>query len=127
MSAEAPTMVELVLELDCAMQRFDAATAHLSRGMGKRARRQVIEAYEAVRAAAGRVAMVQILGRLDDSRDGARAALVAVIETARRTGGIGWSELIEIVNGVAERVPAPMAPAAVGNGQSAVGEPEQLT
>jgi hypothetical protein len=107
MSAAEPTIVELALELDCAMQRFDAATAHLSRGMGKRARRRVLEAYEAVRAASGRVTMTASVDRLDDSRDGARAALVVVLEVARRTGAIGWTELIEIVNDVAERVPAP--------------------
>ncbi len=94
-----------VLELDVALRQFEVATAHLSRGMGKRARRRVAEAYEGVRLAAGRLVIAECAAAFSASRDDAREAVVMVIQTARSTGAVDWHEIVDIVNDAAEGRP----------------------
>jgi len=97
----------LVLDLDVALRLVEQATAPLARAGAGRLRVRVLHLAAQLRAAAGRLAIAEAAAGLDGSREGARTALVMVIETARRTGALDWNEITAICNDVAERVPRP--------------------
>ncbi|RJF94827.1 hypothetical protein D3874_03160 [Oleomonas cavernae] len=98
-------VAEDVLELDAATRAWDVATAHLSRGMGKAARRRIAQAGDQLRASAGRLAIVERVTGLDASPQAARAAMETLVSLIVSTGAIPWQDLVEIVNDRARRAP----------------------
>lgn len=100
----------LVLDLDVALRCIEQATAPLARAGAGRLRMRVLHAAAELRRAAGCIVLAEVAAGGDGSREAARADLITVIETARRTGAVDWAEVVAICNDVADRVPPAAQP-----------------